>query len=259
VNTADITVLILTFDEAPNIARTVGALARFPEVVVVDSGSTDGTQAIALSFPNVRIVTRAFDAHASQWNFALAQCTRPWVLALDADYFVRPETVGEIAALQPGEAVAGYRACFRYRVLGRLLRGSLYPAATVLFRRESAHYEQDGHSQKVAVRGAVQALHGAIEHDDRKPLMRWLASQHAYAQLEADLLRSRPWPTLRIQDKLRRMTVIAPWLVPLYCLVIQRGLFDGWPGWYYALQRGIAEAILSLKLLEARSKGEGSR
>ena len=46
------------------------------------------------------------------------------------------------------------------------------------------------------------------------------------------------------------MMVITPWLVPLYVLVVSRALFDGWHGWYYALHRGVAEAILALRLME---------
>lgn len=45
---------------------------------------------------------------------------------------------------------------------------------------------------------------------------------------------------------------VTPWLVPLYCLTVQRGLLDGKAGWHYALQRGIAEAIIALKLVERR-------
>lgn len=248
----DVTVLILAFDEAPNIGRTLAALAAFPEVVVVDSGSTDGTQAIAASHPNVRVVTRAFDTHHAQWNFGLAQCTRDWVLALDADYLLPPEAVREIALLQPGADTGGFRAPFRYRVHGRLLSGSLYPPVTVLYRRARAHYVQDGHTQRVVIEGAVRELAQSLVHDDRKPLARWLASQAAYARLEADLLRSRPWSALRLQDRLRRLVVVTPWLVPLYCLTVRKGLLDGWQGVYYAVQRGVAEAILSLNLLEAR-------
>ena len=253
-NFDDVTVLILAFDEAPNIGRTLAALSAFPHVVVVDSGSTDGTQGIAAAHPNVQVVTRAFDTHAAQWNFGLAQCTREWVLSLDADYLLPPEAVAEMAALAPGEAVGGYAASFRYCVHGRLLSGSLYPPVTVLFRRDRTHYVQDGHCQRAVVEGSVHPLTHAIVHDDRKPLARWLTSQVAYARLEAQLLRSRPWSALRLQDKLRRLVVVTPWLVPLYCLTVGRGLLDGWQGLYYALQRGIAEAILALQLLEHRER-----
>lgn len=251
----DVGVLVLTFNEAPNVGRTLDALTAFPEVVVLDSGSTDDTLAIAARYPNVRVCHRPFDNHSAQWNHGLAECglTREWVLALDADYVLPPELVQEMAALAPPDDVAGYRTAFSYWVLGRPLSRSLYPPVTTLYRRAGAHYEQDGHTQRVRLDGRVLDLNGRIAHDDRKPLAHWLAAQDRYAQLECDLLLGKPWAALRWRDRLRRMKLITPWLVPLYCLTVGRGLLDGRAGWYYALQRGVAEAILSLKLLEHKT------
>ena len=107
-----VAVLILTYNEAPNIRRTLDALRAFPEIVVLDSGSTDDTVAMASQYANVRVEHRAFDQHAAQWNHALTQCgiTRDWVLALDADY-VLPESLSEEICRIPAEPqFAGYRA-----------------------------------------------------------------------------------------------------------------------------------------------------
>jgi len=249
-----VSVLILTFNEAPNIGRTLDALKSFPEVLVLDSGSTDETLAIAARYPNVRVAARPFDNHSAQWNHGLTACglRREWVLALDADYVLAPALVEEIAALAPAAEVAGYQTGFRYSVWGKVLSGSLYPPVVTLYRRARAHYVQDGHTQRVVVDGGIGLLQARILHDDRKPLARWLASQDRYAQLECDLLLGKPWSALRWRDRLRRMKIITPWLVPLYCLTVGRGLMDGRAGLYYALQRGVAEAILSLKLFEAQ-------
>lgn len=247
-----VSVLILTFNEAPNIGRTLDALAAFPEVVVLDSGSTDDTLATAGRYPNVRVCHRPFDNHSAQWNHGLTECglQREWVLALDADYVLPDILVEEIAALDPPADVAGYRTAFTYWILGKPLTRSLYPPVTTLYRRTGAHYEQDGHTQRVKLVGSVLSLEGRVAHDDRKPLAHWLAAQDRYARLECDLLLSKPWAALTWRDRLRRMKFITPWLVPLYCLTVGRGLLDGRAGLYYALQRGVAEAILSLKLLE---------
>ena len=246
--------LILTFDEATNIRRTLDALKDVPEVFILDSGSSDGTQAIAASYLNVRLLSRSFDSHSVQWNYGLAQCglTQEWVWALDADYVVTPELLDEVASLVPRLETSGYRTNFRYCVQGRTLSASLYPPVITLFRRERANYVQDGHTQRLIVQGEVDQLNAFILHDDRKPLSRWLASQDRYANLECDLLLGKPWRKLKWRDRLRRMVIITPWLVPLYCLFVGRGLFDGQAGLLYALQRGVAEAILSIKLLEAR-------
>ena len=59
-----ISVLILTYNEEKNIGRTLAALERFTDIVVLDSGSTDATACIVGSFRNTRLVTRPFDEHA---------------------------------------------------------------------------------------------------------------------------------------------------------------------------------------------------
>src|SRR5437588_207940 len=124
----DITPLILTFNEEENIARTIGKLSWAKEVVVVDSGSTDRTVEVArASHTNVRIVTRAFDSFAGQCNFGLTQINTEWVLSMDADYVLTPELIAEIATLDPDLTIAGYRADFRYCILGHALRRSAYP------------------------------------------------------------------------------------------------------------------------------------
>jgi glycosyltransferase involved in cell wall biosynthesis len=248
-----IDVIVLTWNEEANLARTLDALTAFPRIVVLDSGSTDTTQEIAARYPNVRVCRRDFETHAAQWNHALTACglQAEWVLALDADYVLTPPLVAEIGALHPAPSTGGYRASFRYCIEGKPLSGSLYPPVTVLYRREGADYVQDGHTQRVVVRGNVLALGGAIFHDDRKPFAAWLAAQDRYARLECALLMSTPWAALGWRDRLRRMILITPWLVPLYCLTVGRGLADGRIGLIYALQRGIAEAILSVRVLQA--------
>src|SRR5947209_5409578 len=131
----EIDVLILTYNEEPNIARTLAALARFPRIVVLDSGSTDATLDIARQHANVRVCMHPFEGHAAQWNHGLAHCgiASPWVLALDADYVLNGPLVDEIAALAPDPDVAGYRARFRYWVAARPLTASLYPPVVILF------------------------------------------------------------------------------------------------------------------------------
>ena len=247
----DITGLILTFNEAPNIARTLGQLSWLRHIVIVDSMSTDGTVAIAAAFPNVRIVTRAFTTHAEQWNFGLEQTgiATEWVLALDADYVLTDGLTRELQALQPDPAVSGFAAAFDYCIDGRPLRGAAYPPVTVLFRRARGRYEQDGHTQRVRLDGEVRHLAARIQHDDRKSLSHWLAAQARYMALEADKLGESDRANVGLADELRRWIVIAPPAMFFYCYVIRGGMLDGKAGLFYALQRAASELILSLFLV----------
>jgi len=249
-----ITAVVLTYNEVPNIGRLLERVRWAAQVVVVDSQSTDGTQSLASSFRNVRVIERAFDDHARQWHFAVHETgiTTEWVIALDSDYMLGDEFVAELSELSPPAEVNGFIASFVYCVLGKRLRGSLYPPVPVLFRRSAARYEQDGHTQRVQVSGKTQALRNPILHDDRKPLSHWITSQVRYMTLEVEKLRSTAWSALRWPDRLRRLYFVAPILVPFYCLLWRGLILDGYPGLYYTLQRTAAEMILSLLLLEDR-------
>ena len=249
---SQITPLILTYNEAPNLARTLDRLAWARDIVVVDSLSTDDTRAIAARYPSVRIFERAFTTHAEQWNFGLEQTgiRTDWVLALDADFVLTEDVVREIGALSPPQDVDGYRASFTYCIDGRPLRSAVYPPVTVLYRRARANYRQDGHTQRVHVAGRVGDLSSRILHDDRKPLARWIGSQVKYMRLEAEKLSTTPASSLGVVDRVRRWIVVAPPAMFVHCLFVRGGIRDGWAGVYYALQRSAAELILSLSLAE---------
>lgn len=247
-----ITPVLLTYNEAPNLSRTLAALAWAKSIVVVDSGSTDGTLALLAADPRVRVVQRAFDSHAAQWNFAIAETGigTPWILALDADYVLSNALVAELGALRPDAGTTAFRARFDYYVRGRRLWGSLYPPVTVLFRADRGRYVQDGHTQRLEVVGRIDDLRAPIAHDDRKPFAHWRAAQRRYCRLEAAKLAGTPWSKLGWPDRVRRLVVVAPAMVLLYVLIGRGAALQGLAGWQYAFQRTWAEVVLSQELLE---------
>ena len=252
----DITPLILTYNEASNIPRTLAPLRWAKQIIVVDSGSCDGTLDLLAQYANVQVVQRAFDDHTSQWNFGLDLIGTPWVLSLDADYVLSDGFIRELQELVPEEETVAYYARFRYLIAGKPLRATLYPSRAVLFRTKSCRYVADGHTQVLLPGGPTARLAELIDHDDRKPLDRWLKSQRAYAILEADQLLKKRRRALSWPDRLRRLIVIAPPAALVYTLLVKRCLLDGPRGWYYALQRAYAELLLSLELLDRRLRGK---
>lgn len=254
----EITPVILTYNEAPNIERTLARLAWARDIVVVDSFSTDETLDLASRSPQVRVFQREFDCHENQWNFALSETgiDSEWVLALDADYVLTPELLEELKSLNPSNNVAGYRARFIYCVEGRRLRGSAYPPVTVLFRHRGASYKQDGHTQRVQLQGAIALLRSPVLHDDRKSFDHWRRAQRRYTKLESSKLAKSKWQDLSWADRIRKLRVIAPIAMPLYCLFVKGGILDGRAGLYYAFQRALAELLLSLYLIERSLPGK---
>src|SRR5437870_180064 len=98
-----ITPLILTYNEAPNIGRTLAQLRWAKDIVVVDSFSADKTRTAVSELPQARIFKREFDTHERQWNFGLNETgiESEWILALDADYVLTNEFIDELRSLQP--------------------------------------------------------------------------------------------------------------------------------------------------------------
>lgn len=247
-----VTPVILTLNEAPNLERTLANLSWARRIVVVDSFSDDDTCAIARRHANVSLYQRRFDTHAQQWNYAIAETgiDTGWILALDADYQVPAPLAREIEARLGDDGISAYRARFRYCIEGRALRGAAYPPVTVLYRAGRGRYEQDGHTQRVAIDGKVADLAEPMLHDDRKDLSAWLRAQVRYARLEAAKLSSTPYSQLGAADRLRRTLVLAPPAMLVYCLFVRGNVLDGRAGLYYALQRTLVELMLSLFLLE---------
>jgi len=253
-----ITPLILTFNEAPNIERTLEKLTWAKQIVVIDSFSTDSTLGILQSYPQVKICQREFDNHENQWNYGLKQVKTEWVLSLDADYLLTDELVSELAALPKDSLVDGYLVGFKYCVFGKSLRGTLLPPRQILFRREKAVYVNDGHTQLLRVDGNSGMLKSYIHHDDRKSLSRWLWAQDRYMKIEVKKLLETPASELSFSDRIRRQKIIAPFAIPIYCLIVNKGILDGWAGWYYAFQRTLAEILLSIRLIEAETLHQNS-
>jgi glycosyltransferase involved in cell wall biosynthesis len=247
-----ITPLILTYNEAPNIGRTLERLSWARDIVVIDSFSSDETVEIASRFPRVRVLQRNFDTHRNQWSFGLSESGigSDWVLALDADYVLTPELVEELRALQPPPMTQGYRAGFVYCIRGRPIRGSAYPPVIALYRRANANYIQDGHTQRIKLEGEVRDLRSPILHDDRKPLAHWIAAQSRYMKLEAEKLLQADSGQLGWADRLRKTRVVAPFVMFFYCTFVKGAILDGRIGLYYAFQRVFSELLLSLYLIE---------
>ncbi|MEC9344712.1 MAG: glycosyltransferase family 2 protein [Pseudomonadota bacterium] len=249
-----ITPMLITFNEAANIDRTLGALGWAKQILVIDSGSTDGTLDSLAADPRVRVVYRRFDTFAGQCNYGLSEVATPWVLSMDADYVLTPGFVEELSTLDLDGDVAGYVAGFRYCIDGRPLRGTLYPPRCVLYRTGRGRYSDYGHGHKVAVDGVVGRMRGRILHDDRKPLDRWLNSQRNYARQEADYLMSPEAFPGSLGDRVRRMVWPAAPAAFVQAMLFKGCILDGRAGWTYALQRVHTEVLVGLELLDRRAR-----
>jgi glycosyltransferase involved in cell wall biosynthesis len=245
-----ITPLILTYNEAPNIDLTLKQLTWAKEIIIIDSYSTDETLDIIAAYPQVKVIQHPFESFASQCNFGLSKIESEWVLSLDADYVLTKALIDEIRSISDFGDIDAYSVPFKYCVYGKPLRGTLYPPRKVLYRKNKGVYENDGHAHRVMIDGNIRSLTHFIDHDDRKPLSRWLWAQDRYLIIEAKKLLETPEHELSWGDRIRKQKIFAPFIILIYCLIIKRGILDGWHGWYYAFQRMLVEILLAIRLIE---------
>jgi hypothetical protein len=254
----DITPVLLTFNEASNIGRTLACLTWAKDIIVVDSGSTDDTISIVAAFPQVRLFHRPFDSHGNQWRYATQKTgiRTNWILRLDADYEVTDSLRDELSHLDVNANVDAYRISFNYAIFGQKLVSSLYPSNTVLLRNGKFSVADRGHTEAWTVHGPVKNLSARIVHDDRKPTDQWMVAQGHYMRRELAYLQTND---SELKSWLRLRPPLMPLAVFFYCLFVKGLILNGRAGLFYALQRFTAEAALSLMVLEERLRRSGSQ
>jgi glycosyltransferase involved in cell wall biosynthesis len=251
-----VTPVILTYNEAPNIDRTLAALDWARSVVVLDSGSTDETKRLCSGYQNVKWFERAFDNHKSQWEHAIGQTgiATDYVLALDADMEVTPAFRDELReTFLPGN-FAGGDVPFAYCYYGRPLSGSLYPNQVRVFRPREVVITQLDHTQHFAIGGEVYSFRNRVIHDDRKPLERWVAAQVSYQELNEGAVRKNGGPR-RLRDYLRRSGLMPP-VMGLFAYFRSGGPLGGAASARYAYERVVCESLLAIRLMNSRLKAK---
>lgn len=165
-----ITAAIITLNEAENIRSACESVAWADELIVVDSGSTDGTREIAAAC-GARVIERDWPGFALQKQFATDQASHEWVLSLDADERVSEElrtSIAELRAANPSALADGYLTSRRSSYMGRWIRGGgWYPDRQLrLFRKDSGtwHGPYIHESVKMKDGARVETLSGDLLH-----------------------------------------------------------------------------------------------
>ena len=220
---------VICYQEADRIADCVRSLSFCDEVVVVDSGSTDGTPRIAAELGARVIANAPFPGHREQKQFAVEQAAHRWVLCLDADERITPPLQQRIEALAAqGLAGAAYEMPRHNHYLGRIVRGGLFwPDRKVrLFDRQQARWGGTNPHDHVEVRdgGDVTRLEEGIEHLSYRDFRHHLRTIDSFTAIAARELgavgrRANPFDLL-----------VRPPAVFVKSLLLKRGFRDGWRG-----------------------------
>ena len=181
--------IIITKNEAANIAACLKSIAFCDECIVVDCGSIDGTPAIAKSM-GAKVTEHAWQGFGPQKNFALSLATGEWVLSIDADERVTPELAIEIEKIIIEGKADGYEIRRRTRFLGReMLQSRLFPDYILrLFRRDRAHFTDALVHEGLICAGPVARLSRTLLHDPVLHLEDALSRVDRYSTASAEML-----------------------------------------------------------------------
>ncbi|MDE2407204.1 MAG: glycosyltransferase family 2 protein [Xanthomonadaceae bacterium] len=224
--------IVITKNEGDRIARCLGSLRSIcREIVVLDSGSTDSTVALARA-NGARVEHQQWLGFAAQKNAAIALATQPWVILLDADEWLLPEAqmcVQALFASGKAETADVWQLQRRTHFLGHAMAHGSFAREPVerLFRQHLRHALQpvheylETHGQRVARSGI------RLEHDTARSADEYWRKLQGYARLssEANLARGRTaWPG---RGSLAALAYL------LKNLLLRGGLLDGPRAWQF--------------------------
>ncbi|WP_250281195.1 MULTISPECIES: glycosyltransferase family 2 protein [unclassified Frankia] len=266
-----VTAIILARDERRDIARAVRSAGWCAQVVVVDSGSTDGTPQIAREL-GATVWEQPWRGFAGQREWAMRQpgVQHDWVYFLDADEWVPVALAAEIAERLGREDCAAYTHRRRFFFLGRWIAHCGWYAnswqARLLDRRSASFATAEEFSERPSVNGTILPLEHDVIDQDSKGLACWLHKHITYAELEARRRGTSSGPLRQLRRVLGpdRATssrplsraiardVVLP-LLPckmvvtfVYMYVFRSGWRDGWQGLAFCLHRAWHEKMIRL-------------
>lgn len=225
-----LSVAIITLNEEENLPRCLASVRELAEeIVIIDSGSTDRTRAIAEQFGAIFEV-HPWQGHVAQKNTALHRCSRPWVLCLDADEALSPELAAALRqylASQPDQ-VGFYVNRFNF-YLGAWIRHAWYPEWRLrVVRRDHARWGGLDPHDKLEVKGYTGRLPGHLLHYPFTSVRDHLESELKYARIMAESY-------ARAGRHCRWYHVLcSPGAAFFKSLVLKGGWRDGWRGWIIA-------------------------
>ena len=225
-----LSVVIIALNAEPRIEACLKSTAFADEIIVVDSGSTDGTTEIARRH-GAKVIHQEWLGFGRQKRFAVNQATHPWVLSLDVDERVSDELRENILKEMKGPRYLAYRMPRRNRFMGRWLKhGEGYPDWSLrLFHRDHAAWSDDPVHEKVVTETPVGRLRGDLLHESENGIADYLAKQNRYTTLQAETLHTRGE-----RAGIWRM-LLSPPLRFIKFYFLRLGFLDGVPGLMHIL------------------------
>jgi glycosyltransferase involved in cell wall biosynthesis len=277
---SDVTVVIPVKNEGTNLPVCLARLAGFGNIVVVDSGSSDETCAIAR---DAGADVLAFDWDGKfpkkrNWVLETYAFKTEWVLFLDADEFVSEAFKAELAGVLQDTEFVGYWLNYERWFLGKQLRHGDEFNKLALFRVGAGAYERMEENQWSALDmeihehpvldGAIGEISAPIEHNEYRGLHHYIAKHNEYASWEASRTlcltgkecgvksESEEWQGLTARQQAKYRHIAKWWAAPVYFIrgyIFKGGFLDGAVGFHFALGKAIYFYQIRLKIKERSS------
>jgi len=222
-----LSVCIITFNEEANIVRTLESVKGIAdEIIIVDSGSTDATLALAQAH-GAKVFVEPWKGFALQKNSSLAKATSDWILSLDADEEVSPELAQNILSLLRSASLPehnGYLMNRRNIYFGTWLkRCGYYPDPKLrLVKRGTTQFELRPVHEDMKMPGRKGHLQGDLLHHAYKNLEDFLEHQNRYSSLGAEMVVAKGKVGFSFMN-----IVLRPLVRFLYSYFFRGGFLDG--------------------------------
>lgn len=221
-----LTVTVITKNESAHLAAALESVAWADETIVVDSGSTDDTVAIARARAT-RVEVRDWPGYSAQKDYAAGLASNDWILSLDADERVTPELAAEIRTLLARDPPArGYRMPRMTWYLGRWIRSTdWYPDYQLrLYDRRAGRWNGRRVHESVELQGTPGLLNHPLQHYAYRDISHHLATIDRYTTLAAEQWQAEGRRTNALE------ICVQPPFAFLRNYVLRRGLTDGSAG-----------------------------
>jgi glycosyltransferase involved in cell wall biosynthesis len=241
-----LSVILICKNEAHRLVATLEAVRFADEIIVVESGSTDDTVAIARSIADIVVVTDDWPGFGPQKNRALDLATKDWVLSVDSDEIVSDALREEILVSIDSGTHEAFRMPRLSSFLGREIRHSGWWPDHVLrlFRRGDTRFSDDLVHERVVFDGPVGTLREPLQHACYETMDEVRKKSELYALAAAQSLHKRGRHGGPVIAAIKASTTF------LQHYVVRRGFLDGRAGWGIAISSAAGKWRRYMRLSE---------